>query len=493
MADANRTRIRELPNAPEAEQAVLGGLMLASDALAEVSGWLEPEDFYRRDHQLIFRGVKELHEKGRPFDAVTLVDWFDGAGLVHEVDNGAYLIQLATDTPSAANIVAWAEIVKEKAQQRKVIEYAKALMHMAFAPKDMTIDGLVAKAAADFTNLKGNPRAGGLRPYGELALEWFQDWIARCEAGGTLPGIALPWKEVTDALHGMQDAEAIVLAGRSNMGKSVLGFQIAHHTAGAGLHTLLFSMEMNGNQVVRRDIAAAGRVPHKWLQDPKGPLEEEHFYDRVTDALRQMKPQELLVDCSPQLSGPELIARARRAHMRKKVRLIVVDHLHEMKLPVKQGETIERGQLVRDLKGLAKELNCPIVILAQLNREGDKEGANKGRPDLRHLRGSGGIEEAADVVLLVHRPDKYDKDDAPGLVELIVAKGRDIETGTVINLRNRFDQMRAEDWGDAPPPIRKSERSGDYGGGRGFQPSSSRPRRPPLHGSKYQGGNADAA
>ncbi|KAK6697080.1 hypothetical protein SNK04_014345 [Fusarium graminearum] len=153
----------------------------------------------------------------------------------------------------------------------------------------------------------------------------------------------------------------------------------------------------------------------------------------------------ILLDDDPQLSAPQIVARAKRAHARKPLRLVVLDHLHEMALPGKQGEVIERGQAMRDIKGLAKFLRCPILILAQLNRD-----AAKGeRPQVKDIRGSGGIEEVADVILFVHRPDVYNPNDRPGLVEVIVGKGRNIQTGTVVALRNQYQYQRAVDW-DGP-------------------------------------------
>jgi replicative DNA helicase len=214
--------------------------------------------------------------------------------------------------------------------------------------------------------------------------------------------------------------------------------------------------------------------------------DSEIYWERTTRAIEQLTTLDGVIDEDPQLSALQVSARAKREHRKKPLRLVVVDHLHEMALPGKQGEVIERGQALRDLKALAKYLKCPVVVLAQLNRDGGDDGK---RPQLKHLRGSGGIEEVADLVLLVHRPDYYNPNDRPGLVEVVVAKGRNVKTGSVIALQNRFDIMRADDWeGPEPEPL-----------GQASQPSQQRParqRRPlgqPMGRSRANGFQGDDA
>jgi replicative DNA helicase len=174
----------------------------------------------------------------------------------------------------------------------------------------------------------------------------------------------------------------------------------------------------------------------------------------------------LLTDDTPRLSASQIAARAQREHLRAPVRMVLVDHLHEVKLPGKHGEVVERADALRDLKALAKRLGCPVVVLAQLNRGASKDPAEARRPRLTDLRGSGGIEEVADVVLFLHRPDYYKPDDMPGVIEVIVGKGRDIPTGKTIYLQNRFDVMRADDW-EGPPPVTTATRQQSR---RGFEP-----------------------
>ena len=246
------------------------------------------------------------------------------------------------------------------------------------------------------------------------------------------------------------------------MGKSALGFQLSAFSALSGRRTLRFSMEMTKEQATRRDLAAYGGIPHAWLLDPR----EGDYWGRLTESMRAFRDAPLSTDDSPRLTTSQIATRAEREHLHAPLRLVLVDHLHEVKLPGKQGEVIERADALRDLKALAKRLGCPMVVLAQLNRgAASAERPDARRPRLTDLRGSGGIEEVADVVLFLHRPDYYDPADMPGLIEVTVGKGRDIPTGKTICLRNRFDVMRADDW-DGPMPVARQSRQP----ARGFHP-----------------------
>jgi replicative DNA helicase len=473
--------LRIPPHSDEAEQAVLGGVMLAPERFADVQDVLTASDFYRRDHALIWQAIAELVEKDQPIDAVTVGEWFASQGQIEQVAGGSYLIELASTTPSAANVVAYAEIVQEKARLRQAIDIGTNIVNGAFGRGKSAEDIL---GEAQLALLHATPsKVTGPRVYRDVLRTWY-DHLAEKAAGTRKKAMPTPWGDVNKHIHGLEDGQVYILAARSNMGKSVAGFQVARFSALRGERTMLYSMEMNSDQVANRDIAAIGTVPHEWLLDPeKG---SDDYWTRVTNAYRDLQAIDLHIDDSPQLNSRQIIARTKRAHLQKPVRLVVVDHLHEMSLPGKQGEVIERPQALRDLKGLAKDLRCPVFVLAQLNR-GAAAPTNGlvARPTMTSLRGSGGIEEVADVVLFLHRPDYYDPNDRPGLVEVIVGKGRDIKTGEVIPLRNRFDVMRLDDWeGDLPkPPAAKKEDNGfEYKpqGNRRAPPNY--PRRPYSQG-----------
>ncbi len=437
------------PQSIEAEQSVLGGLMLRPESLALVADWLREGDFYRCDHQLIYRAIKELAHKGTPYDAVTLGEWFESMGLSEWVAGGAYLIELASTTPSAANITAYAEIVRDKAVLREFIDIGTKIVNDGFQPEGRDTNEIIQQARYCLMGLAPAARLGPQPAKQSLHL-LYEDLLRRYQAQ-SLPGAPTPWRELNELTHGLQDGEVIVLAGRSNMGKSVLGFQLGAFNALRGNRTLRFSLEMTAAAATRRDVAALSEVPHSWFLEPRDG--EDVYWDRVETAIRQLRDAPLLTDDRPRLSAAEIAATTQREHLRAPVRMVVVDHLHEMRVPGKQGEVVERGDALRDLKALAKTLGCPVVVLAQLNRgAASADRAEARSPRLTDLRGSGGIEEVADVVAFIHRPDYYDPGDRPGVIELSIGKGRDIPTGRTIYLRNRFDIMRADDL-EGPLPV----------------------------------------
>lgn len=439
--------LRAPPQAVEAEQSVLGALMLANDALPKVADWLTPEDFYRRDHGLIYRAICEQAEARKPFDAVTLGDWFEAQGLSDQVAGGAYLIELASAAFSAANLVAYAEIVREKAVLRKLIEIGTEIVNDGFQPNGKGTDEIVADASRALVELKGNPRAGGLLPASAGLNDWFEDLQRRYEGGGAMTGLPYPWAEVNRVTHGLQDGELTIIAGRPSMGKSIAGLNLALMNALRGVNVAYVSLEMTTRQVNRRCISSLSSVPHDWLLAPD--REQESYWPLVSDAVRQMKAASLLVDDSSGLTAVQIAARLRRAHMRKPLQLIVLDHMHDVRLPGKRDARFEVGDIAGMGKDLAKEFGCPAVWLAQLSR-GLENRADK-RPTMADLRESGEIEQKADVIWFLYREDYYQRN-TPGwqrqnAVELILGKGRDLNVEDAnVTLRAEFDCMRMSDW-----------------------------------------------
>ncbi|EKT4090776.1 AAA family ATPase [Stenotrophomonas maltophilia] len=430
----------------DAEMAVLAGLLLDNDVLANVQDWLTPADFYNPDHARIYECVLELCGENKLADAITAGEWLrdrhgtDGprlAQLAYEIAGGAY---------TRANVVPYAEVVGEHSRMRSFIGTCERALQAAKSRRGYSAEQLASHLSTQMAEI-APVRAVGPRPYRDVVRR-FADQLRDRHLNGTPIGLPTPWADINKAIGGLRDGQVIVIAARSNMGKSLMGFQLARFTGLRGDQVVEFSMEMVDTDVVARDVAAIGEIPLQWLVgngDDASTEDADLYWSRATPAIDDLKDAAVLIDDDPQLSAPQIVARAKRAHRRKPVRLVVVDHLHEMSLPGKKSEADERGQALRDLKGLAKFLNCPVVVLAQLNRDGAK-GA---RPKVTDIRGSGGIEEVADVILFVHRPDVYNPTDRPGLVEVIVGKGRNIQTGSVVSLRNEFQYQRAVDW-DGP-------------------------------------------
>jgi replicative DNA helicase len=437
------------PHSIPAEQSVLGALMQAPERLHDVADWLTSGDFYRRDHALIFQAITEQAAKGQPVDAVTLADWFEGVELADQVGGLGYLVDLSRTTPSAANLVAYAEIVVEKSRLRRLAEAGGRIAEMALEPNARASADVAAEAEAMLRALAPSPKTGPVDA--SAGLKELHAEIEALFEGTAELGLPYPWADLTRCVR-LVPGEVTLLAARPSVGKSALGFQVATFIARMGFRTLVNSLEMPRKSVFRRMVSCVGSVPYAWLRNPAN---GEDHWARYAQTVRELVGAPLLIDDGAGLAAAQIVARARREHFRSPLRLLVIDHLHEVRMAGRQGEVIERPEALREFKRLAKELDIPVLVLAQLSRAGD---TGDRRPKLSDLRGSGGIEEVADTVLLLHRPDYHDQSDRPGLIEVEIGKARDAERGAVINLRNDYAHMRALDW-DGDVPMRRAVES----------------------------------
>jgi len=450
MSRYDEQETRALPHSIDAEQAVLGGLMLDPASLAKISDWLAEDDFYRKDHRVIFRAITELSKVSRPCDAVTLCEWFDLNGLSELVNGSIYILELANSTPSAANIVAYAEIVREKAVLRKLIDAGTTLVSDSFSPNGRASADIVANASHALSGLAATPK-GGLMPAKGAFKALVAQQIERYEAGPKLLGLPTPWHELNKITHGLRPGVLYIVGARPSMGKSVFIENLAFFSALRGTNTAIFSAEMTAQEYAARATASHGDIPFAWVEQPSNDKEwpdAEIYWSRNGEIVNRLMKAPVLIDDTPAININQLQARARRAHMQKPLELIVVDHLHDMdhgRRP--DGVRHEIGIAVQGLKTLAKEFHCPVVVAAQLNR-GVANRTDK-RPTLADLREAGEIEQKGDVIMFLHREDYYDQNKEPGCVQLIPAKGRNIKVGETIYLRNSFDRMRLDD-GERP-------------------------------------------
>lgn len=437
------------PHAIDAEQAVIGGLMLAPAALAKISDWLAEDDFYRKDHRLIYRAIVALVARNTPCDPVTLGEWFAVNDLSELIGGPEYLIELSNATPSAANIVAYAEIVAEKSRLRAVIDTGARLVSSAME-RGADSQQILATTTHELAQMQASKLRGGLES-ARIGMKRMQaELMARYQRGPGLIGAPWPWKELNDCTKGLRDGVLYVVGARPSMGKSIFGLQAAVFNALRGANTAFFSVEMGADECMSRAVACVGEIPHEWVENPaKEEREAEFYWSRLTDAMERITDAPLLIDETPGISIAQLMARARRAHLQKPLRLIVVDHMHDMAIDPKQARH-DYGQIAQGAKTLAKEMRCPVILLAQLNRSLAAR-ADK-RPTMTDLRESGEIEQKADVILFLHREDYFEPDShLKGMVEVIPAKGRNIRTGKAIALQNTFGEMRMQDWiGDWP-------------------------------------------
>ena len=446
------------PHSNDAEQSVVGAVLLVPESLVKIADWLPESAFYRKDHRAIWRAVTTLAATGRPFDAVTLCDWFAGNGLA-DVVKPAYLLELANMTGSAANVVAYAEIVAEKARLREAMDVAARMGEQALSPAAQSAD-VIAEASHALAQLGGSIVRGGLQGPKPILRGLLDDIDARLASGTRMTGLPTPWHDLNDATHGLQAGELVILAARPNMGKSVAGIQLAAFSALRGTPTLVFSLEMTARAVMRRAVAATGQIPHDWLMAPDPQAQDEYgspvdYTQRIRSIDAELAKSPLLIDESPALAVEQIAARAKRAHLQQSVGLVIVDHLHIIRT---KGDDYVRelGAVSRALKALAKDLLCPVVALAQLNRA--LAARTDKRPGMTDLRASGEIEQDADLILFLHREDYYDAEThLRGVVEMHIGKGRDIESGKTIHLANRFAEMRLDDWRGSLPERPKTQ------------------------------------
>ncbi|AER56356.1 replicative DNA helicase [Pseudoxanthomonas spadix BD-a59] len=434
------------PHSIEAEQAVLGGLMLVADAYDRVNDRLTSEDFYRRDHQLIYRAISELAERSRPYDAVTLGEWFDAQGQSDLIAGGAYLIELASSTPSAANITAYAEIVRDKAVMRQLIDVGTEIVNNGFQPEGRESTELLAVAeqkvfAIAEAGSRGRSDFVSMPSALKDAFSVLQD---RFNSGGNVTGLATGYTEFDYLTAGLQPTDLLILAARPAMGKTTLALNIAEYVAIKSKKAVaVFSMEMSAAQLALRLISSNGRINAQRLRT--GQLEDEDW-SRVTAAIRMLKETKIFIDDTPGLSPEVLRSKCRRLKREHDLGLVVIDYLQLMSVPGNsENRATEISEISRSLKGLAKELNVPVIALSQLNRS--LETRTDKRPVMADLRESGAIEQDADVIVFIYRDDYYNKENSPdkGLAEVIIGKQRSGPTGSLklkfFGEYTRFDNL----------------------------------------------------
>lgn len=424
--------LRMPPHSVQAEQSVLGGLMLSGSAWDTVSELVTAEDFYRRDHRLIFQAIRVLAEKGDPFDVVTLSEALTGRQVLEDAGGVGYLIMLAKETPSAANIAAYARIVREKSDLRQIIDAGVGMTDQGYAPG--AEPDAVIQAAEQAVFRVGERRSRG-QAGPKAARDLLPNAIDRIEqlfhSPGHCTGLATGFTDLDRMLCGLQSGDLIIVAGRPSMGKTSLAMQLAEHAAvDLQRRAVVFSLEMPAEQLLFRLLSGVGQIPSERIRS--GKLEDDDW-NRLTLAINRLAESPLLIDDTGGLSVREMRSRLRRTVRESgPVSLVVVDYLQLMDAASGKGNTRneEIEEMTRGLKMLAKELNVPVVALSQLNRNLEQR-PNK-RPVMSDLRSSGGIEQDADVIAFVYRDEVHNKDSQDkGTAEIIIGKQRMGPIGTV--------------------------------------------------------------
>ena len=455
-ADAEVARLRVPPNSVEAEQSVLGGLLLDNLAWDRAADLLNEADFYRHEHRLIFAAVGALIGASKPADVITVFEHLQTLGKAQDCGGLAYLNALAQSVPSAANLRRYAEIVRERAVLRRLIAASDEIATSAFNTQGRAVvqildeaEGLIFKIGEE-----GSRTRQGFQGIDKLVTALIDRVNELAENGAEeVTGVRTGFYELDRMTAGLQKGDLIVLAARPSMGKTAFALNIAEHVAVAeGLPVLVFSMEMGAAQLALRMVGSLGRIDQQHLRT--GALRNEEW-ERLAEAVDRLGRVQLYIDETPALNAAELRARARRMARQfgGTLGLIVVDYLQLMSgsSGSKENPATEIGEISRGLKALAKELQCPVIALSQLNRS--VESRNDKRPMMSDLRESGAIEQDADIIMFIYRDEYYNKESKePGVAEIIIGKQRNGPVGTLkltfLKPLTRFDNLAPGSTGD---------------------------------------------
>ena len=431
--DAALQALKVPPHSVEAEQSLLGGLLIDNTAWDRLGGVLTDKDFYRPEHALIYKVIQRLVGDNHPADVITVheaVKSEQGGDLVG-ID---YLNSLAQSTPSAANIKGYADIVRDRSILRRLIEVSDNIVNSAFVPEGRSVRTLLDEAESRILQIgeEGSRKADYLEiePLLRTVVARIDELYNR-QGGSDITGIATGFIDLDKQTSGLQKGDLVIIAGRPSMGKTAMALNIAENVALAeGLPVVIFSMEMSGEQLAARLLGSVGRVDQSRMRT--GKLQDDEW-PRVTDAIARLSNTQILIDETGALSSLELRARARRIarNFGGTLGLVVIDYLQLMSGSGSENRATEISEISRSLKSLAKELQCPVVALSQLNR-GLEQRPNK-RPIMSDLRESGAIEQDADLIMFIYRDEVYHPDTTQdkGIAEIIIGKQRNGPIGTV--------------------------------------------------------------
>ncbi|MFC3533194.1 replicative DNA helicase [Vogesella facilis] len=458
--DASVSAIRTPPHSIEAEQSVLGGLLLDNSSWEKIADLLTDGDFYRHDHRLIFKHMARMVDMARPADVVTVSESLDKSNELASIGGIAYLASLAQNTPSAANIRRYAEIVRERSIMRALAQVGTEIAEAAYNPQGRDAAQLLDDAEGKVFQIAESTAKSkqGFLEMPALLKEVVEriDMLYSRENPDEVTGIPTGFNDLDAKTSGLQPGDLIIVAGRPSMGKTAFSMNIAEHVAvEAHLPVAVFSMEMGGAQLVMRMLGSVGRLDQHVLRT--GKLGDEDW-QKLTYAIGKLSEAPMYIDETPGLTALELRARARRLARQHggKLGLIVIDYLQLMTGSGRgDNRTAELGEISRGLKGLAKELQVPVIALSQLSRA--VEQRTDKRPMMSDLRESGALEQDADLIIFMYR-DEYYNPDSPdkGLAEAIIGKHRNGPVGRVrlafIGMYAKFDNAAVHGvagWADA--------------------------------------------
>jgi replicative DNA helicase len=446
MADTVTAAERTLPHNLEAERSVLGAILIDNESFNIAASVIDARAFFRDAHRRIFERMVALAERSQPIDLVTLKEELERAGEVEEVGGPAYIASLVDGVPRSTNVEYYAKIVKEKATLRSLIFSANKILSNAYEA-DQEADLILDEAESAIFSVAEDRIKAGFVAMRDLVKESFPKIEQLFEHKSFITGISTGFTEVDKMTRGFQRGDLIIVAARPSMGKTSLVLNIAQHVATAGSVAGFFSLEMSREQLFMRLLASEAKLDNYRLMS--GQIGQKE-YGEITHALETLSDARLYIDDTPGVGALEMRAKARRLQAEHGLDLLAIDYIQLMTGRGRyENRTLELASISRSLKGLAKELNVPIVVLSQLSRA--PEARSDKRPQLADLRESGALEQDADVVILIFREEMYKQDNEPsesdGIAELIVAKQRNGPTGLIklafLRQQTRFANLAA--------------------------------------------------
>ena len=451
--DAVTESLKIPPHSIEAEQSALGGLMIDNNAWDQIADRVSEEDFYLADHRVIFRAIQRLAADDSPFDIVTLAEALESNNQLEDAGGFEYIANLANNTPSAANIHAYADIVRERSILRQLIEVGTSIANSAYNPAGRNSRELLDSAEEHvFAIAEQGDRANqGFTGINELLTRAVERIDTLFHLDNPVTGLATGWNDFDEMTAGLQQGDLVIVAGRPSMGKTTFAMNIAENAAiKVKTPVAVFSMEMPGEHLAMRMMSSLGGIDQHRIRT--GKLEDDDW-PRLTSAITMLNQAQLFIDDSSALTPTEVRARARRLQREHgQLGLIVIDYIQLMQAPRhSENRAQEVAEISRGLKALAKELNVPVIALSQLNRS--LEQRSDKRPQMSDLRESGAIEQDADVICFIYRDEVYNPESPDkGIAEIIIGKQRNGPIGkarlTFRGQFTRFDNYAADVYDD---------------------------------------------
>ena len=450
--DEALTSLKTPPHSIEAEQSVLGGLMLDNESWDRVGDKVTSDDFYNPAHRKLFECIQVLAQDSNPFDPITVAEELDRKGELDESGGMAYLTELVESIPSVANLRAYAEIVYERAVLRRLISASQRIADAAYTPEGLKADDIVELAEREVFNIaESRVKEGGPIGARELLKKAVEKIDELFKTTGSITGITSGFKDLDEMTSGFQSSDMVVVAARPSMGKTTFAMNLIENALMATDEcVVVFSLEMPAEQLMMRSLSSLGRIDQGKVRT--GKLEDEDW-PKLSNAVKSLKEKKLFIDDTAGISPQEMRTRLRRIHREHgKVAMVMIDYLQLMQIPgFSEGRTNEISEISRSIKAMAKEFECPVIALSQLNRSLEQR-PNK-RPVNSDLRESGAIEQDADVIMFIYRDEVYNPDtEHKGVAEIIIGKQRNGPIGSVrlafLGRFTRFENLAPEAYGN---------------------------------------------